>query len=234
MEKRILSSLLTAILIFSLFTAMPVTASMVDISSIAVDYVAGEVTGNCITAETLSPNYNAVSEVRTSNAGTENEAWVIGANAAVEDNFWGVGGAIISKNGYDNSILAAGKSIAIGAKVRKTKGNPVIKTSAYQYNKSPILPVEYSDSTSGKAITNTEWEDFGATLKFPETGFMGANNTNLLIGFAPTTIKEEREIEILKGSVYIGEEYAYDMNITADGTVLMFDKTVNVSANVLN
>ena len=106
----------------------------------------------------------------------------------------------------------------------------------FQYGKAPVLPVEYPIGKGMAVSTSGGWQNFGATIKIPETGFVGAGNSNLYVGFAYTGKTDEghRTLAIKTGSIYIGEEYDYDINVWADGTELVKGETITVNSEILN
>lgn len=213
------------------------------------DCVPGDVTGNkaLITDQNggalVSSNYRPFDiVVGTANAGTSEEAWTLEtiedtpAEGIIGANGMGAAGVSFNKSCYGASeLLKAGKNIVIGAKVRATRGTPTVQASMYQYGIEPTFPVEYPD---GMKIKGSEWQNFTATLHIPETGWKGANNTHFYFGYAYTGLVDEceRVVAIKKDSVYIGEEYAYDMQVTASSKICAVGKTtyLTVDATVLN
>lgn len=215
------------------------------------DYVAGPVTGNWIncdvsTTDVLYPTWYPAdfTEVKTIDDGTDNEAWVVASSRNVENtvldvNGLGVGGAGINRE-YFNAAenLSAGKHVVIGAKVKATKGSPKIKTSMYHLQSTPIFPVEYPNAKDCFSISGGSWQDFGATLKIPETGWRGYEHTLLYIGFPYTGSLWDgsRGFAVKKNSFYIGEEYPYDIRVSADTTEWTEGKStaIKVKADVVN
>lgn len=207
------------------------------------DYIPGEVTGNVLTEEGFWASHNAgVTSYSKINEGTDVEAWSFTSSQDVEETIAtgasnpGAAGLGINDNYGKSTFLTAGKSIVIGAKVVAGSGSPVMNVGMFQYGAAPVLPVEYPVGKGMTVSTSGGWQNFGATIKIPETGFAGAGNSNLYVGFAYTgkTGEGHRTLAIKSGSMYIGEEYAYDINVWSEDTELVKGETITVNSEILN
>lgn len=194
------------------------------------DYVPGEITGNWIDADkdVLYPTWNPsdFNSVGTINAGTDDEAWTVKTSKNVGDGILAINGAGVAGAGIDDEAynapqnLSSGKRVVIGAKVKSVAGKPVIKTGMYHLQSKPTLPAEYPDASDGFKVSGSEWQDFGATIKIPETEWRGHEHTIFYLGFVYTgkLIEGYRGFAVKKNSFYMGEEYAHDINVSADST----------------
>ena len=151
-------------------------------------------------------------------------------------NGFGVLGRIVSANGYARAdAYEAGKNVVVSYQAKLSQGSPVMKIALFQAGKQPLFAMEYPGVSDGVAVTNTEWQTYSHTLPIPSTGFVGATNVNLSIGLAYTGITESRRGYWIKGgSLYIGKEYAYDINVTAERTDVMAGERFSVDADVVN
>lgn len=240
MIKRLLAIILSLFIISTVLCAVTVSAETTLPVNIATDYVPGEITGNVITSENLtSGNYvggwggGAIGDV-----GGES-AWEITTSAQVPDsvgnaNSWGVLGRIVGD--YDRaSVFEAGENVVVSYQAKNSTGSPVMKVALYQNGKEPLYALEYPGVSDGTTVTNSEWKTYSHTLAIPESGFVGANNVVLCVGIGYTGIQESRRGYWLKGgSMYVGKEYAYDINVTAEKTDVMAGERFVVDADIVN
>lgn len=202
-----------------------------------VDYVPGEITGNLVTdTEALLTSNGNPSGVTVSSSGSgDNALWTVKTSysnrkvtqAVLEKGGdsvgMGVGGSTINKAGYDSeNLLGAGKNIVIGAKVRKSSSyvsNSTISAAMFQWGVVPTFPAEYPNHSDGLVVNNaSDWQNFGATLHIPDSGWSGSHNTNFYMGFVCNDDNNYKGYSVKKNSFYIGEEYAYDIKVSADKT----------------
>ena len=242
MIKRLLAIIMSMIIMITLCGAVSVSAENTLPANIATDYVPGAITGNVIRTEDLAGG-NYVGGWGGGAIGTINgeAAWEIATSVQVPGgvdnaNGFGVLGRVVSAGGYTKAdAYEAGKNVVVSYQAKLGNGSPIAKVALYQYGKAPLFAMEYPGVSDGVAITNTDWKTYSHTLPIPATGFVGANNVNLSIGLAYTGITESsRGYWIKGGSVYIGKEYAYDINVTAEKTEVETGEIFSVDADVVN
>jgi len=204
------------------------------------DYVPDAITGNAITTENLAGG-NYVGGWGGGAATTVNgeSVWQVTTSSQVPDtvnnsNGWGVLGRIVGD--YNKAdVYEAGKGVVVSYQAKLDQGSPVMKIALWQSGNAPLYSIEKPNVSDGVAVTNTDWQTYSHTLLIPESGFVGANNVNLSIGLAYTGITENRRGYYIKGgSVYVGKEYVYDIDVTAADTTIYVGGTTTVDADILN
>ena len=233
-----MASVLSVLVIMSLMVAVPVSAIALP-ETVKNDYQSGERTGNFITnvsaTDLLDKSWN---NLAGGGAGYLREGiWSISESSDVpvdlttDNDDHGVAGPKFKTTLFNKATnITNGKTIVVGAKMKATAGAPQVKSAYSLYNSTPIYPVEFPGALGGQSIPG-DWIDWGNTLVINS-----AQTDQLRIGFAYTGIENEgtRSIQIQAESLYIGEQYAYDLKINASDTSFYAGETISVDADVIN
>ena len=237
MKKKLLSVVLSVLMILSVFSGLNASAESVALTDeiraqIASDYVPGEMTGNLFSSfwQDYSASYsNDGTTLTLSTTGARGDG--VAANQQA-----GSGGAGVSVS--DSSFWNAGNTFVFGVNARNNSGTPRVKLTVMQTGRETVMPLEYPVYTDGAVVTNTEYKRYGFTMTVPET-FTNYNYCRMYLGFPETPAGEtegDRSVSFDIASAYLGIEYAYDLVVEADTAEILSgtDTTVNLTATVVN
>lgn len=248
MKKRVLSLLMTVIMLLGISCAVPVMAVSVP-GEVAEDFTAGVVTGDLATTYPDGKNVDiSAIEVPCSVSGN---IVTLSANATVPaSNDWGVSGFHIN-NKFIQSLsqnnwgpeFAKDTKILFSAKVRKAadatkdaKLNVAFSSwYANQYEGGKALFADaYPTETDGFLVDSTEWTDFSAIITAPKN--CGGNTWNMTLGLSKGT-QAGAKVEVDMSSIYFGAEYAHDIKVTTSGATNIeagSNAVINADADILN
>ncbi len=246
MKKRVLSLIVTIMMLLSLFSVVP--ASAVDAPDAVIeDFVAGAVTGNLVTTYPTSYVDINSGDLPCSVSGN---IVTLTANATIgTSSDWGMQGFEINEkfiptlsDGYA-PVFDHETKVLISAKVRKaadaTQNAKVNVSYASWYNVgyeggSPLYTDTYPTVGGGFVVDSTDWMDFAAVMTVPARA--DGNTWAYLFGLSNGTAQGAK-VEVDMSSIYFGEEYAHDIKVTTSGTTNVeagTDAVINADADILN
>ena len=246
MKKRVLSLVMTIMMLLGMCCAVPVSATSVP-AEVAADYTAGTVTGNLITTY---PAYNV--DINSGEVGCAVSGTTVTLTAnqtAGTSSDWGMQGFEINEkfistlqDGYA-PVFGQETKVLISAKVRKaadaTADAKINVSYASWYNVayeggSPQYTDTYPTVGSGFDVTSREWMDFVAVMTVPAR--TDGNTWAYLFGLSSGTAQGAR-VEVDMSSMYFGVEYAHNIKVTTDGTTNVeagAGAVISADADILN
>ena len=248
MKKKLLSVVLSVMMVLSIFSGISVSAETLSedvLLQIAEDYVPGEVTGNLLRDANgdlvtgFASNGAAAFGSHTDDTYGGGEVFSVGYAGAVNfsDTDTKIPGALgmgIPKTDGIAAAYTAGDTLIFACNFAATNGTPTnVNFGLYQESYPSVMSLEYPSHNGGLRATGyCKYQDFSATVVLPEAR-NAIGNTAFAFGYANNDAGA-KSLWIKKDSLYLGAEYAHSIDVTASATDIMAGETITVDANVYN